>query len=41
MFQLDGKGSLARGDDADMVFLDKDLSIKSVMANGRFITNTG
>ena len=36
IFQLSGKGRLEIGFDADVVLLDKNLSIEAVMAMGRF-----
>jgi beta-aspartyl-dipeptidase (metallo-type) len=36
MFKLTGKGELREGFDADIALLDKDLSIVTVMANGKF-----
>lgn len=37
IFQLPGKGKIEKGCDADIVLLDKDLSIQAVMAKGRFV----
>ena len=37
MFKLSGKGELREGFDADIVLLDKDLSIVTVLANGKFL----
>jgi len=36
IFQLPGKGEIRKGFDADIVLLEKDLSITKVMAKGRF-----
>ena len=36
MFQLKGKGEVNKGFDADIVLLDKDLSITTVLAKGNF-----
>ena len=37
MFKLSGKGELREGFDADIVLLDNDLSITTVLANGKFL----
>ncbi|OQY50691.1 MAG: hypothetical protein B6230_05985, partial [Desulfobacteraceae bacterium 4572_89] len=37
LFQLTGKGELTKGFDADIVLLDKNLSITTVLVKGNFL----
>ena len=41
LFQLNGKGEVNKGFDADILLLDKDLSITTVLANGNFLMDQG
>ncbi|WP_457553687.1 beta-aspartyl-peptidase [Desulfobacula sp.] len=41
VFQLTGKGELNKGFDADIVLLDKDFSITTVLAKGIFLMDQG
>jgi beta-aspartyl-dipeptidase (metallo-type) len=41
LLRLPGKGRIAEGHDADLVFFAEDLGVRHVMANGRWMIQDG